>query len=212
MSGNIFNLKHIDDCEDKIDMDELFERKQQFELKELGLFKKILNQIHTKIKLSSRQRIKEQFLWFVVPEVIVGFPRYEQSICIAFLMDKLKDNDFLVNYYHPNLLYIYWGHVVPRYMRDEIKKKIGIDVDKFGNRIIDEDVDEEFRPERNEKGEFNYESIMIKQKPKMDSKLLPSTKKRGERDERDESKYADINSYNPTGNITYNKILSGNYS
>ena len=210
MSGNIFNLKHIDDCEDKIDIDELFERKQQFELKELSLFKKILNQIHTKIKLASRLKIKDQFLWFIVPEVIMGFPRYEQSICIAFLMDKLKDNDFLVNYYHPNLLYIFWGHITPRYVRDEIKRKIGIEVDKFGNRIIDEDENEEFRPDRNNKGEVSYDSIMLKQKPKMESKLLPPTKRGGGGG--DDGKYADINSYNPTGNVTYNKILSEQYS
>ena len=127
MSANIFSLSKIENGDQsKINLDDLFEKKKQHDIDELKLFNKILNQIHTKIKLTSRQKINEQYLWFVVPQFILGYTKYKQAPCIVYLIDKLKTNNFLVNYYHPSLLYIFWGHWYPKYIRDEIKTKTGI--------------------------------------------------------------------------------------
>jgi hypothetical protein len=214
MSANIFTLSKIENGDNynnnnnlKINLDDLFEKKKQHDIDELKLFNKLLNQIHTKIKLTSRQKINEQYLWFVVPQFILGYTKYKQAPCIVYLIDKLKTNNFLVNYYHPSLLYIFWGHWYPKYIRDEIKTKTGIQVNEYGEKIDEEDdVGENkvgYNPyEKNkEKRQENYNEILLNQNHKQDSKS--STSKKNE-----PNKYTNINSYNPTGNLTYNKILS----
>lgn len=101
-------------------------KKQQMDLNKLELFNKILNRIHVKIKTISRQKIDEQFCWYVVPEIIIGVPKYDQGTLIAYLIDKLKTNGFIVRYYHPNTIFICWKHWVPSYVRNEIKSKLGL--------------------------------------------------------------------------------------
>ena len=132
--ANIFTLENINDFSEKINLDELYEKKKQYDLNKLELYNKILNRIHVKIKTTSRQKIDEPFCWYVIPEVIIGVPKYDQSACIAYIYHKLADNGFLVKYYHPNTLFICWNHFVPSYVRNELKKKTGMVVDEFGNQ------------------------------------------------------------------------------
>ena len=102
--ANIFTLENIEDFSEKLNIDDLYEKKRQYDLNKLALFNKILNRIHVRIKTTSRQKTDEQFCWFVVPEVIIGVPKYDQALCIAYLIDKLKVNQFNVRYIHPNTL------------------------------------------------------------------------------------------------------------
>ena len=139
--ANIFTLDNINDFSEKINLDDLYEKKKQYDLHKLDLYNKILNRIHVKIKTISRQKIDEQFCWFVVPEVIIGVPKYDQGDCIGYLFNKLKDNGFAVKYYHPNTLFICWNHFVPSYVRTELKKKTGILIDEYGNKINEEKSD-----------------------------------------------------------------------
>ena len=90
--ANIFTLDNINDFTDKLNIDVLYEKKRQHDLGKLEVFNKILNRIHVRIKTTSRQKLNEQFCWFVVPEVIIGVPKYDQGACIAYLMDRLKEN------------------------------------------------------------------------------------------------------------------------
>ena len=190
--ATIFNLNDDDENNpEQIDIDELFEKKKQHDLNEYNLFKKILGRIHTKIKITSRQKLDEQYIWFQVPDFILGCQKYDQGNCIAFLVDKLKQNDFLVNYYHPNLLFIFWAHVIPKYVRSKIKDKLGVNIDLYGNKI-----------------ENNKESI--KDIKDYNEILLQENKNNGLKQykKKDDEKFADIKNYIPTGNFTYNKILA----
>lgn len=132
----IFTLKDYEEGEVKVNLDDLYERKKQHDLNTLTIYNKILNRIHQKIKLISRQQTSEQFCWYVVPEMIIGVPRYDHGACTAYIIDKLKDNGFVIRYTHPNLLFISWKHWIPSYVRNEIKKKTGIVVDGYGNKVI----------------------------------------------------------------------------
>ena len=139
--SNIFTLGDIDNFNEKIDLDELYEKKREHDLGKLDTFNKLLNRIHTKIKMTSRQRIDEQFCWFVVPEMMLGVPRYNHVDCVAYLVDKLQENGFYVKYTHPNLLLISWKHWIPGYVRTEIKKKTNISIDGYGNIIKDKKLE-----------------------------------------------------------------------
>ena len=92
--ANIFTLENVADFSEKLNIDDLYEKKRQHDLNQLALFNKILNRVHVRIKTVSRQKIDEQFCWFVVPEIMIGVPKFDQGACIAYLMDKLTDNGF----------------------------------------------------------------------------------------------------------------------
>ena len=177
--ANIFTLENFTEFSEKINIDELYEKKRQVDLNKLELFKKILNRIHVRIKTTAKHSIHEKFCWFVVPEIIIGVPKYDQANCIAYLMNTLEENGFKVRYFHPNTLLISWEHWVPSYVRTEIKKKTGIVVDEYGNKIEDEE---------NEDDEEEYTQNNIKQ--------IPNSKK-----------YTPINTYKPSGKFVYSEDL-----
>jgi hypothetical protein len=176
--ANIFTLEKFSDFSEKINIDELYEKKRQFDLSKLELFKKILNRIHVRIKTTARKSIHEKYCWFVVPEVIIGVPKYDQAGCIAYIMNTLQDNGFNIKYYHPNALFISWQHWVPSYVRNEIKKKTGIIIDEYGKKI--EEIDE------------TEEEVAQQQQ-------TPQNK--------NNKKYTPINSYKPSGNLVYSEEL-----
>jgi hypothetical protein len=177
--ANIFTLENFSEFSEKINIDELYEKKRQVDLGKLELFKKILNRIHVRIKTTAKQSIHEKFCWFVVPEVIIGVPKYDQAGCIAYLMNVLQENGFNVRYFHPNTLFICWEHWVPSYVRTEIKKKTGIVVNEYGERIEEE---------KNEEDEEEQQGGGIQQ--------IKNSKK-----------YTPINSYKPSGKLVYSEDL-----
>ena len=190
--SSIFTLENINDFSEKINIDELYERKKQYDLNKLDLYNKILNRIHVRIKTTARQKIDEQFCWFIVPEVILGVPKYDQGACIAYLLDKLKENGFDVHYIHPNTLFISWKSWVPTYVRTELKKKTGIVIDEYGKPI-----DKETKMISASSGPQNLDEGMFKMNEKTATSISNINKK----------KYTPINSYKPQGNLVYGDDL-----
>jgi hypothetical protein len=142
----IFTLGEATSDSTKLNLDDLYERKKQQDLNTLALYNRILGRIHNRIKTVSRQQTKDQFCWYIMPETIIGVPKYDYGACTAFAIDQLKENGFSVSYTHPNLLLISWANWCPSYVRNEIKKKTGIVIDGNGTRIVKNedkvDVDE----------------------------------------------------------------------
>jgi hypothetical protein len=192
--ANIFTLENIEDFSEKLNIDELYEKKRQQDLNKLALFNKILNRIHVKIKTVSRQKVDDQFCWFLVPETIIGVPRYDQGACIAYIIDKLKTNGFVVRYIHPNMLFISWMHFVPSYVRTELKKKTGIVVNEYGQKIEETEEDGNMKSITNvpsDPNEYMFNNKNVEQTNK--SKL--------------KKEYTPINSYKPSGNLIYGDDL-----
>jgi hypothetical protein len=131
---HIFTLDDVDDFSDKINLDELYEKKKQTDLQQLNTFNKILQRIHNRIKFISKQK-RDQHCFFIVPEIIIGIPKYDHGECVAYLFTKLEDNGFHVKYIHPNMLVISWSHWIPDYVRNEIRKKTKINIDGYGNLV-----------------------------------------------------------------------------
>jgi len=132
---NIFGLSDDDNLSDKINLDELYDKKREYDESKLVTYNKILNRVHTKIKSTSRQTIHERCCWYIIPEMMIGITRYNVKECTSFLLSKLTDNGFTVKYTHPNLLFICWNHWIPDYVRKEMKKQTGVDIDGYGNEI-----------------------------------------------------------------------------
>jgi len=131
---NVFTLSDDDNLMDKINLDDLFEKKREISENKLQLYNKILNRIHEKIKLTSRvQQGKDQFCWYVIPEIMIGISRYDVGECTDYILRKLRENDLVVRYTHPNLVFISWAHWIPGYVRQEYKKQTGNIIDGYGN-------------------------------------------------------------------------------
>ena len=179
--SHIFNLGDLEDFSDKINLDDLYEKKRQHDLNTLEIFNKLLSRVHHKIKMVGRQKTDEPYTWFVVPEIMIGVPKYDQGACVAYILDKLRANKFICRYIHPNTLFISWKHWIPSYVRSEIKKKTGMNIDGEGNVI-----NPPTKPTNNPIDSRNP--------------MLPYNKKSN-------SEFKPINEYTPNQNIVYNSKI-----
>jgi hypothetical protein len=116
----------------RINIDELYETKKKNNLTRLDIYNKLLIKVHNRIKTASRVKNNENFCTYIMPEVLIGYPNYNLDECLVYIIDKLQIDGFLTRYVHPNLLMISWNHWVPGYVRDEIKKKTGAQVNSYG--------------------------------------------------------------------------------
>uniref|UniRef100_A0A6C0HGK7 Uncharacterized protein n=1 Tax=viral metagenome TaxID=1070528 RepID=A0A6C0HGK7_9ZZZZ len=187
--NTIFTLGNETDENNSINLDDLYERKKQYDLNTLSIYNKLLNRIHNRIKTVSRQQLNEQYCWYVVPEIILGIPKFDHGACTAYLIDKLQSNGFIVRYTHPNLLLICWKDFIPSYVRDEIKKKTGIVIDGKGNKVEKGDTDAQ------QKMSDDPNELMFQR----GNKLAIENKSNKE--------FKSIDSYKPTGNLIYNENL-----
>jgi len=152
----------------KIKLDDLYVRKKNVDLMTVTTYNTVLERIHKKVQTCSRQRTDNQSCWFVVPELMIGSPRYDVRLCTAYLVKELEDNGFQVKYTHPNLLFICWKHWVPDYVRAEVKKQTGVVIDGFGNEVAKKEVlkaiDPRFTPTTSYKptGRFVYSDDLLK--------------------------------------------------
>ena len=183
-------IMNDDELRDKISLDELYTRTKDVEDLRLRVYNKILNRAHQKIKYTSRQRDTGHFCFFIVPEFLVGTPRYDSAACIAYVMDKLTQNGFIVKYTHPNLLFISWQHYIPKYQRQNFKKKYGYSIDGFGNQV------QEKKKDTKNIDPTNMNALFARKQN------VPTTVKK-----KDDKKYNQVSEYKPTGNLIYNTAL-----
>jgi hypothetical protein len=177
-------LLFIEDDENvqKVNIDDLYEKNQKRDLKQLSIFNKILNRIHKRIVTTGRNKRTEKFIWFTIPEYIFGEPVYDKNDCIAYIISKLESNGFFIKYMHPNTIFVSWEKWVPSYVRHELKKKSGIIVNERGE-ILDK-TESTQNPENMNTKIFN------------DKTAAPAQK--------EQRQYTPIGSYKPTGNLVYN--------
>ena len=173
---------------EKLNLDELYERTRETSQTKIKTYQKILARIHTRIKAISRQRNNNKFCMFVIPEFILGIPRYDIAECTNYVIEKLTDNGFQIKYTYPNLLFISWQHYIPKYQRSEIKKKTGVAIDGFGNVVS--------KKNKNNRDDSNPNSLLL-----MDKNVKTKDGKKKD------SNYKSTSSYKPTGNLIYNTNL-----
>lgn len=199
--NELFNTREISENVEKINLDELYEKKKNQDLAKLAIYNKVLNRIHDKIKITSRQRKDEQYCWYVVPEIMIGVANYDHSSCISYILTQLQENGFNVRYTHPNLIFISWMHYVPSYVRTEFKKKTGIVIDQYGNKVggdEDDDLSNPYASSNKNNNDNSIESLTMSLGKKLNIKNQQNEQKKD---------YKPINTYKPTGSLVYNNDL-----
>ena len=177
----IYLFDHEEETSGKLNIDDLYDKRQKRDLKQLSIFNKILSRIHKRIQYTAKSKnCTDTFIWFTVPEYILGEPIYDKGDCIGYLVSQLDKNGFHVKYMHPNTLFVSWHNWVPSYVRNEIKKKMGIVLDEKGNVIEKRDTEDQ----------------------SLDNKLLSQSI-----EQKDQKQYASIKNYKPSGNLVYGADL-----
>ena len=90
----------------------------------------------------------------------------------------------------PNLLFISWQHYIPKYQRQNFKKKYGYSIDGFGNQVQDKKKDTK------NVDPTNMNALFARKQN------VPTTVKK-----KDDKKYNQVSEYKPTGNLIYNTAL-----
>jgi hypothetical protein len=170
---------------EKLNLDELYKQQKITNDHKIKIYQKILGRIHNKIKHISRIRNNNKFCVYILPEFILGVPRYDMNTCTMYVIEKLTKNGFNIKYTHPNLLWISWQHYIPNYERSNIKKKYGVSVDGFGNVI-----------KKSEKKKDTNSMLLRDKSPNLKSILKNKNED-----------YTKISTYKPTGNLIYNEKL-----
>jgi hypothetical protein len=178
----------------KVNIDDLFEKNQKRDLKQLSIFNKILGRIHKRITTTSRNKRIDKHIWFTIPEYIFGEPVYDKNDCIAYIITKLEANGFFIKYMHPNTIFVSWEKWVPSYVRQELKKKTGMIVNEKGEIV--HKLDENGKPIQ-QSDDIN--SKLFNDKNSANSSVKPTAA--------GGKQYNPIGSYKPTGNLVYNSEI-----
>jgi hypothetical protein len=83
------------------------------------MFTIVLNKCIEKIIYTNRHTDKT-FVIFEVPRVLIGYPLYDMKSCIIFLMQKLVNNNYYIEFIEPFYLYIDWGS---SHFKNKVKKE-----------------------------------------------------------------------------------------
>ncbi len=85
---------------------DLIIEQQKREKIKIETFKKVYATIEKKIVLASASNY--YYVWYEVPEFILGLPTYNLSDCIDYVKNKLTENQFEYSVYIPNIILIKW--------------------------------------------------------------------------------------------------------
>jgi hypothetical protein len=102
----------------KLDPATLYSEQEKRDVLKLKTYNNILESVHNKIRTISRMPNNDKSLLFVVPEFVIGVPRFNTRDCIVYLAWNLRNSKFEVQYFNPNLLLISWKKHDEQY-RDE---------------------------------------------------------------------------------------------
>ena len=179
---------------EKLNIDDLYRVQKKTNEHKIGVYNKILERVHSKIKYTSRLRNSDNFTFFIIPEFILGLPRFDNAACTAYIIEKLKENGFITKYTYPNLLFISWNHYIPLHERNEYKKRTGITIDGFG-KVIRRKHDK--NDNNNNSNNFNNPNDLMFKSLKKDVEVSAKPKKN----------YNDVSNYKPTGMIYSSELI-----
>lgn len=89
-----------------LNINELYGKINEKNMKRFEIFDDILKKIHIRIKYNAN--LEKTFCFYHIPEFIIGVPLYNINDLRNYLMNSLKKNGFKLLYVEPNWLFITW--------------------------------------------------------------------------------------------------------
>jgi len=97
----------------------LYQEEAKRDATRIRVYNMVLTQIYAKVKAVSRIPGNERSLWYVIPEFIPGTPRFDMGDAVLYIVWNLRNAGYVVQYTHPNLLFINWKPHDERYKNVE---------------------------------------------------------------------------------------------
>lgn len=73
------------------------------------IYKEIYKMVQQKIKIAKKTGSYE--CYYILPEYISGFPVYDQTECMVFLIQRLRLNNYKCRYVFPMTIYTLWEKI-----------------------------------------------------------------------------------------------------
>jgi hypothetical protein len=86
----------------------LHQEKHMKESSKHDIFNIVLNKIIQKIIYTNRHT-DQTYVIFEIPQILIGYPQYDMKSCLLFVMNKLSNNGYIVEFMQPFYVYIDWG-------------------------------------------------------------------------------------------------------
>ena len=88
-------------------INELYNVRNEKNLKRLEIYDSVLVKCHNRIKYNSN--LEKTYCFYQIPEFIIGVPLYNIHEMRKYIINSLKNNGFQIMYIDPNWLFINWS-------------------------------------------------------------------------------------------------------
>ena len=92
--------------ENEFSVFEIHKKQRKKEINKLKLYRKIINKCFAKIRLAVDR--DQLFCFFQIPEYIRGYPLFNMTNCLFFILDNLSKKGFSCKYCGKYQIYITW--------------------------------------------------------------------------------------------------------
>lgn len=140
----------------------LHQEKSIKETSKIDIFNIVLNKCIEKIIFTNKNTDKT-FIIFEIPKILIGYPNYDMKNCILFIIKKLSERGYLIEFIEPFYLYIDWGSKPAELKLKEkfdIQKKNLLhkypDLSKYPDSKIEFVYDDSYTSKRNKKNKKKY--------------------------------------------------------
>lgn len=100
------------------------------ETSKIDIFNIVLNKCIEKIIFTNKNTDKT-FIIFEIPKLLIGYPNYDMKNCILFIINRLSERGYLIEFIEPFYLYIDWGSKPPVHQElKDIKDKHKLSIQK----------------------------------------------------------------------------------
>lgn len=89
-----------------LDIRQLYASQTRRENSKRGLYEVVVEKVHHRIQTVAAR--SETRCIFQVPPYMIGMPLYDAFQCSGYVIQRLKNEGFIVQYAHPNVLAINW--------------------------------------------------------------------------------------------------------
>ena len=84
----------------------LYSQQKEKEKTKYKIYDKIYELIEKRIIMASSCNFYN--ILYEIPEFLIGYPVYNLNDCSEYIQNKLKNNNFQIDFYKPNILFISW--------------------------------------------------------------------------------------------------------
>jgi hypothetical protein len=97
----------------------LYKEEAKRDATRIRTYNMILTQIYNKVKAAARIPGGDKAIFYVIPEIIPGTPRFDMGDAVLYIVWNLRNVGYFVDYVWPNGLYVNWRAHDEMYRRVE---------------------------------------------------------------------------------------------